>query len=71
MLEFNPAKRVQAEAALKDPYFDEVRIQEQEEFEATNIDLTFDDEDLSVEQVRQLVIEEIKRCTEDKMTESM
>lgn len=49
MLEFNPAKRIQAEAAIKDPYFDDVRIPEQEIFEALNIDLTFDDEELSVE----------------------
>lgn len=64
MLEFNPRKRIQAEDALKDSYFDEVRIPEQETFEEVDIDLTFDDEDLSVEEVKQLVINEIKRCSE-------
>jgi hypothetical protein len=70
MLEFNPAKRIKAEDALSNSYFDEVRIPEQETFEALDIDLTFDDEDLSVEEVKQLVIREIKRCSEEEMTKS-
>ena len=32
MLEFSPIKRITAEEALKDPYFDEIRIPEQEVF---------------------------------------
>jgi hypothetical protein len=32
MLEFSPIKRISAEDALKDPYFDEIRLPEQEEF---------------------------------------
>lgn len=42
MLEFNPDKRITAEEAIKDSYFDDVRIPEQEEFEICNIDLAFD-----------------------------
>ena len=49
MLEFNPDKRITAEEALKDPYFDEVRIPEQEEFEVCNIDLNFDNEGTTVD----------------------
>ena len=43
MLEFNPEKRISAEEALKDSYFDEIRLEEQEEFETCEIDLTFID----------------------------
>ncbi len=32
MLEFSPIKRLTAEDALKDPYFDEIRLPEQELF---------------------------------------
>ena len=39
MLEFNPEKRISAEEALKDSYFDEVRIKAQEEFEVCDINL--------------------------------
>lgn len=67
MLEFNPEKRISAEAALKDSYFDEIRIPEQETFingdEAQcDIDLRFDDSELPLEQLRKLIIEEIDRC---------
>lgn len=43
MLEFNPNKRISAEEALKNPYFDEVRIPEQETFVPCEIDLHFDE----------------------------
>ena len=43
MLEFNPDKRISAEEALSDPYFDEIRLEEQEEFDPCEIDLTFID----------------------------
>jgi len=43
MLVFNPNKRISAEEALKDPYFDEIRLEEQEEFEPVDIDLCFID----------------------------
>ena len=52
MLEFNPNKRISAEEALRNPYFDEVRIPEQETLEVLSIDLTFDDEELSVDDVK-------------------
>lgn len=39
MLEFNPQKRISAEEALKDEYFDDVRIPEQEELDICEIDL--------------------------------
>ena len=67
MFEFSPAKRVTAENALKDPYFDEIRLPEQEMFISGNeancdIDLQFDDEELPLEELRRLIIEEIGRC---------
>lgn len=43
MLEFNPNNRISALEALSDPYFDEVRVEEQEQFEVCNIDLSFID----------------------------
>ncbi len=33
MIEFNPNKRPTAEEALADPYFDDIRLPEQEKFE--------------------------------------
>ena len=67
MLEFSPVKRITAENALKDPYFDEIRLPEQEMFisgdEANcDIDLQFGDEVLPLEELRRLIIEEIGRC---------
>jgi len=52
MLEFNPSKRISAEQAVLNPYFDEVRLPEQETFDVLPIDLTFDDEELSVDDVK-------------------
>lgn len=43
MIEFNPNKRISALEALSDTYFDEVRCEDQEEFEVCDIDLTFID----------------------------
>ena len=65
MLEFNPNKRISAEEILSDPYFDDVRIPEQENFETCEIDLNFDDVELSIEELRQLVVDEIKACSEN------
>ena len=67
MLEFSPIKRITAENALKDSYFDDIRLPEQEVFisgdEANcDIDLQFDDEELPLEELRRLIIEEIDRC---------
>ena len=41
MLKFNPNERISAEEALKDQYFDDIRLEDQEIFEACNIDLSF------------------------------
>ena len=67
MLEFNPIKRITAEDALKDSYFVDIRLPEQEIFTSgdeanCDIDLQFDDEELLLEELRRLVIEEIDRC---------
>ena len=43
MLKFNPETRVSAREALADPYFDEIRLEEQENFERADIDLSFID----------------------------
>ena len=64
MLEFNPNKRISAQDCLKDPYFDDVRIPEQESMEPCNIDLHFDEKEISIEDLRQLVIEEVKKCSQ-------
>ena len=69
MLWFNPETRITAEEALKDPYFDEVRIPEQEtslenELADCDIDrkLQRDTEELSTEELRKLILEEIEAC---------
>jgi hypothetical protein len=68
MLEFSPIKRISAEDALKDPYFDEIRLPEQEEFNESeaaecDIDLQFeDDQEVSMDVLRQLILEEISKC---------
>ena len=41
MLMFNPNERISAEEALKDPYFDDIRLEDQEEFTPCNIDLSW------------------------------
>ena len=43
MLQFNPNTRISAEDALKDEYFDDVRLEDQEQFSALTIDLSFID----------------------------
>jgi mitogen-activated protein kinase 1/3 len=43
MLEFNPNKRITAEQAIMDPYFDDIRIEEQEHYPPPKIDLSIDD----------------------------
>lgn len=40
MLKFDPNERISAEEALKDSYFDDIRLEDQEEFEPCNIDLS-------------------------------
>ena len=63
MLDFNPTKRISAEELLKDSYFDDIRLTEQEVFEPCAIDLKFDDDELTVEELRELVVEELKECS--------
>jgi serine/threonine protein kinase len=65
MLEFNPNKRISAEEILSDPYFDDVRIPEQENYETCEIDLKFDDVELSIEELRNWVVEELKVCSDN------
>ena len=69
MLEFSPMKRISAEDALKDPYFDEIRLPEQEQFNESeaaecDIDLQFEDdqEEVPMDVLRRLILEEISKC---------
>jgi serine/threonine protein kinase len=66
MLQFNPERRITAEDALKDPYFDDIRLPDQETFNDDeeahcDIDLRFDDKELSMDELRTLIIEEIDK----------
>lgn len=45
MLKFSPNERISAEEALKDTYFDDIRLEDQEEFKTCEIDLSFIDKD--------------------------
>lgn len=60
MLAFNPKMRISAEEAIKDPYFDDVRIEEQEKEDICDINLTFDDVEVSIEELRELVVTHVK-----------
>jgi len=60
MLEFNPSKRISADAAISDPYFDDVRLEEQENMELPEFALDFDDNDLDETELRNLLLEEMK-----------
>ncbi len=63
MLDFNPDKRISCLEALSLPYFDDVRIKEQEEFDICEINLDFDEEELSPEEIRQEIVKELKSCS--------
>ncbi len=68
MLEFNPNKRVTAVQAIADPYFDDIRLPEQEVCETAKINLPVDDEgkeDLPMEELRKLIIEEVRSLSSD------
>lgn len=68
MLEFNPNKRPSAQEALEDPYFDDIRLPEQEKFETPLINLAFDDEgrsDLPMEELRAMITEQITKLNSD------
>lgn len=43
MIAFDPNQRISAEDALKDPYFDDIRLEDQEENSQIEIDLSFID----------------------------
>ena len=43
MIAFDPNQRISAEQALKDPYFDDIRLEDQEENAQIEIDLSFID----------------------------
>jgi len=43
MIAFDPNQRISAEDALKDPYFDDIRLEDQEENSLIEIDLSFID----------------------------
>lgn len=60
MLIFNPKLRITAEEALKDPYFDEIRIPEQEEEVPEEFNLPFDETELSEEALKELLIKELE-----------
>ncbi len=69
MLKFSPMKRISAEDALKDSYFDEIRLPEQEQFNESeaaecDIDLQFEDdqEEVPMDVLRRLRLEEISKC---------
>jgi mitogen-activated protein kinase 1/3 len=68
MIDFNPNKRPTAEEALEDPYFDDIRLPEQEKFETPIIHLPVDDQgssDLPMEDLRRIIFEEIKKLDSD------
>ena len=68
MLEFNPNKRITAEQAIKDPYFDDIRLPEQECLPPPQIDLSVDDldnESLSLEDLKKLAVEAIEQISSD------
>ena len=60
MLEFNPNKRITAEAALKDPYFDDVRLEEQEDVDIPEFNLQFDEKELTEEEIKALLQKEME-----------
>ena len=68
MIDFNPNKRPTAEEALEDPYFDDIRLPEQEKFETPLIQLPVDDEgrsDLPMEDLRRMIFDEINKLNSD------
>ena len=68
MIAFNPNKRPSAQEALEDPYFDDIRLPEQERFETPIINLPVDDEgrsDLSMDELKRMIIEEVAKHNSD------
>lgn len=68
MIDFNPSKRPTALEALQNPYFDDVRMPEQERFESKLINLPVDEEgrsDLPMDELKRMVLEEIGKLNSD------
>lgn len=65
MLKFNPNQRITAEEAIKDSYFDDIRLPEQETSTDTiPINLEFDRDNtkaLSLEALKELLVKEISQ----------
>jgi len=68
MLAFHPNKRISAKEAMLDPYFDDIRIVEQENIKPPEINLKFDDTTLSIEELRAWVVKDIKEFAEIEIT---
>ena len=69
MIAFNPNKRPSAQEALLDPYFDDVRLPNQEIVETPQIKLPVDDEgqnDLSMEDLKRIIFDEINKLSSDQ-----
>lgn len=70
MLRFNPNERITAAEALKDSYFDDIRLPEQETSEdVAPINLDFDakeEDELPLDQLKQLVLSEIMQVSHSK-----
>jgi mitogen-activated protein kinase 1/3 len=66
MLKLNPNQRITAAEAIKDPYFDDIRLEEQEESSEPEIKLEFDEagkENMTVEELKKLIIAEINEIS--------
>lgn len=69
MLEFNPNKRPSAEEAFLDPYFDDIRLPEQQNIETAEITMPVDDEgcgDMPLEDLKRMIVDEINKLDSDK-----
>ena len=62
MLKLNPNQRISAEEAIKDPYFDDIRLEEQETSTEPEIKLEFDEagtENMTIDELKKLIIAEM------------
>ena len=69
MIAFDPNQRISAEDALKDPYFDDIRLEDQEENAQIEIDLSFIDKyhegQLSPDEMKALILKYISDLSKD------
>ena len=67
MLKFNPNQRITAEEAIKDSYFDDIRLPDQEtsaDLDPINLEFDRDNtESLSLEALKDLLLKEIKQTS--------